>query len=112
MGNTFYFNSALQCLSNTEDLTKYFINKYFKKEINNGSSLGSKGFLSKEYYKLINQMWNWGNGKFAPKGYRICFYRKTGLFLNNEQQDSQEFLLAVLDNLHEDLNRIINKKYM
>ena len=112
MGNTCYFNSALQCLSNTEDLTKYFLIKYFRKEINNGSSLGSKGFISEEYYKLIYEMWNGENGKLVPKEFRINFCRKTGLFLNSEQQDSQEFLLAVLDNLHEDLNRITNKKYM
>ena len=112
MGNTCYFNSALQCLSNTEDLTKYFINKCWEKEINNGSSLGSKGFISKEYYKFINKMWNEPNNRIAPKEFRINFCRKTGLFLNSEQQDSQEFLLAVLDNLHEDLNRITNKKYM
>ena len=31
--------------------------------------------------------------------------------MNHEQQDSQEFLLALLDNLHEDLNRITNKQY-
>ena len=112
LGNTCYFNSALQCLSNTEDLTKYFINKCFEKEINNGSSLGSKGFISKEYYKFINKMWNEPNNKIAPKEFRINFCRKTGLFLNSEEQDSQEFLLAVLDSLHEDLNRITNKKYM
>ena len=112
LGNTCYFNSALQCLSNTEDLTKYFINKCFEKEINNGSSLGSKGFISKEYYKFIKKMWIEPNNKIAPKEFRINFCRKTGLFLNSEQQDSQEFLLAVLDNLHEDLNRITNKKYM
>ena len=112
MGNTCYFNSALQCLSNTEDLTKYFINQYFMKEINNGSSLGSKGFISKSYYNFINEMWNEENDRIAPKEFRSNFCRKTGLFLNNEQQDSQEFLLAVLDNLHEDLNRITNKKYM
>ena len=112
MGNTCYFNSALQCLSNTEDLTKYFINQYFMKEINNGSSLGSKGFISKIYYNFINEMWNEENVRIAPKEFRINFCRKTGLFLNNDEQDSQEFLLAVLDNLHEDLNRITNKKYM
>ena len=112
MGNTCYLNSALQVLSNTEDLTKYFLKKYFQTEINNGSSLGSKGFISLEYYKFINQMWNERSKKFCPKDFRINFCRATHLFLNSEQQDSQEFLLAVLDNLHEDLNRITNKKYM
>ena len=112
MGNTCYLNSALQCLSNTEDLTKYFLKKYFKKEINNGSLLGSKGFISNEYYKFINQMWNEKNSSFCPKEFRINFCKKTHLFMTGEQQDSQEFLLAVLDNLHEDLNRITNKKYM
>ena len=112
MGNTCYLNSALQCLSNTEDLTKYFLKKYFKTEINCGSSLGSKGFISGEYYKFINRIWNGGEKEFCPKEFRIKFCKKTGLFLNSEQQDSQEFLLAVLDNLHEDLNRISNKKYM
>ena len=112
MGNTCYLNSALQCLSNTEDLTKYFLKQYFKSEINNGSSLGSKGYISGEYYKLIDLMWNQSIRQFCPKEFRIKFCRKTQLFLNSEQQDSQEFLLAVLDNLHEDLNRITNKKYM
>jgi ubiquitin carboxyl-terminal hydrolase 4/11/15 len=112
MGNTCYLNSALQCLSNSEDLTKYFLNKYFKTEINNGSLLGSKGFISNQYYNFINKMWNENNTKFCPKEFRINFCRKTQLFMTSEQQDSQEFLLAVLDNLHEDLNRITNKKYM
>ena len=112
MGNTCYFNSALQILSNTEDLTKYFLKKYFQTEINNGSSLGSQGFICLEYYKFINKMWNESISKFCPKEFRINFCRKTQLFLNNEQQDSQEFLLSLLDNLHEDLNRITNKKYM
>ena len=112
MGNTCYLNSALQCLSNTEDLTKYFLNNWFKTEINNGNSLGSKGFISKEYSKFINKMWVGNDYQFCPKEFRINFCRKTQLFLNSEQQDSQEFLLAVLDNLHEDLNRITNKKYM
>ena len=112
MGNTCYMNSALQCLSNTEDLTKYFLYRSFKTEINNASSLSSKGLISKAYYNLIDRLWNEPKDKFLPKEFRITFCKKTGLFMNSEQQDSQEFLLALLDNLHEDLNRITNKKYM
>ena len=112
MGNTCYMNSALQCLSNTEDLTKYFLLDSFKAEINNGSSLSSKGMISKAYYDLIDILWNESCTHVAPKKFRVTFCKKTGLFMNNEQQDSQEFLLALLDNLHEDLNRITNKKYL
>ena len=111
MGNTCYMNSALQCLSNTEDLTKYFLFLSFKTEINNASSLSSKGLISKAYYNLIDSLWNENNNAILPKSFRITFCKKTGLFLNNEQQDSQEFLIGLLDNLHEDLNRITNKKY-
>ena len=111
MGNTCYMNSALQCLSNTEDLTKYFLFLSFKTEINNASSLSSKGSISKAYYNLIDSLWNEPNDGILPKNFRITFCKKTGLFLNNEQQDSQEFLICLLDNLHEDLNRITNKKY-
>ena len=111
MGNTCYMNSALQCLSNTEDLTKYFLFLSFKTEINNASSLSSKGLISKAYYNLIDSLWNENINAILPKSFRITFCKKTGLFLNNEQQDSQEFLIGLLDNLHEDLNRITNKKY-
>ena len=112
MGNTCYMNSALQCLSNTEDLTKYFLCESFKAEINNGSFLSSKGSISKAYFDLIDSLWNETATHIVPRQFRYVFCKKTGLFANNEQQDSQEFLQALLDNLHEDLNRITNKKYV
>ncbi|CAN0602221.1 unnamed protein product, partial [Ectocarpus sp. 12 AP-2014] len=33
-------------------------------------------------------------------------------FAGNEQQDSQEFLAEMLDALHEDVNRVIDKPYV
>ena len=112
MGNTCYINSSIQCLSNTEDLTKYFLNEDFSKEINNGNTFGSKGVISNEYYKLINQLWNGSEQSITPKSFRLTFAKKEQAFYNNDQQDSQEFLLSLLNNLHEDLNRVTNKAYM
>ena len=40
-------------------------------------------------------MWNESISKFCPKEFRINFCRKTQLFLNNEQQDSQEFISKI-----------------
>ena len=112
IGNTCYLNSTLQCLSNTKDLTKYFLKQDFSKEINNGNSSGSKGEISKAYYKLIYQMWKGTDMAIAPSEFRTIFCKKEDYFNNYEQHDSQEFLLALLNNIHDDLNRVTNKQYM
>ena len=110
LGNTCYINCSLQCLSNTEDLTKYFLSGEFSKEINSGNS-SSKGEISNAYYNLINKMWKGTKEVISPNDLRYAICKKDDKFSNNEQQDSQEFLLSLLDNLHDDLNRVTNKQY-
>ena len=39
----------LQCLSQTEPLTKYFLSGRYKKDINKSNKLGTGGKLAKEY---------------------------------------------------------------
>ena len=46
-------NSALQCLSNCEDLTKLFLSKKYISEINTLNNLGSKREISNAYYNMI-----------------------------------------------------------
>lgn len=59
-------NSALQCLSNTEELTKYFIFGIFQDEINTSNPLGTKGRLATAYADLMSEMWVGNSSRVAP----------------------------------------------
>ena len=112
LGNTCYMNCSLQCLSNTKDLTKYFINNNFQNEINLETTLGSNGVLVKSYSDLINLMWLSKFIRINPHFFRISFCISTNKFMNNNQQDAMEFISILLNYLHEDLNRIKKKPYL
>ena len=112
LGNTCYMNCSLQCLSNTKDLTKYFINNNFQNEINLETTLGSNGVLVKAYSDLINLMWLSKFIRINPHFFRIAFCISTNKFMNNNQQDAMEFISILLNYLHEDLNRIKQKPYL
>ena len=112
LGNTCYMNSSLQCLSNTLDLTKYFLLKYYLNDINRGNKLGSNGTIASKYYELIEKMWYGTEAVVAPIEFIEKFHNFKKQFTRYRQQDAQEFLSILLDQLHEDLNRISNKPYI
>ena len=67
-------NATLQCLSNTKELTKYFLKKKNEQRIqNNNIAITNKNKLqlSPSYLKLIHELWDESkNTPFSPNNFR------------------------------------------
>lgn len=105
-------NSGLQCLSNTVDLTKYFLLGMYKSEINKDNPLGMSGRLAKAYSGLMQEMWQGSDSKTAPWDLKKTLGSRISRFSGFGQQDSAELVNYLLDLMHEDLNRVTVKPYV
>jgi len=105
-------NSAIQCLSNTTELTKYFLYGLFQGEVNYTNALGTQGRLVKAYSKLMTEMWVDKGGRTAPWDVKKAIGAVAQQFSGFAQQDSYELFNYLVDTLHEDLNRVIEKPYV
>lgn len=116
LGNTCYMNSALQCLVHIPQLKDYFIYNGFEREINTENPLGFQGNIARAFHDLIQNLWGDSllplRQSFSPSNFKSLIGHCNSMFGGYMQQDSQEFLAFLLDSLHEDLNRIIEKPYV
>ena len=112
LGNTCFMNSGLQCMSNTPELTKYFLMGYHLKEKNETNPLGMKGRLARAFGDLIREMWCGHSGRTAPHDLKRTLGQRISRFSGYGQQDSAELVNYLLDLIHEDLNRVRQKPYV
>ena len=109
LGNTCFMNSMLQCLSNTEPLTKFFMSGEYTKDINQTNPLGMGGRLAEAYGNLLREMWGGEYTVVCPTDFKRKIGAYAPQFAGFQQQDSQELMNFLLDGLHEDLNRVKSK---
>ncbi|XP_066154827.1 ubiquitin carboxyl-terminal hydrolase 20 isoform X1 [Euwallacea fornicatus] len=104
IGNTCYMNSALQALSSTEPLTRYFLDCANVVHI---LSEGRKPGISRTYQILIKDMWvkNNSQGYVTPSGILYGIRNVHAMFRGYHQHDTQEFLRNFMDQLHEELKQ-------
>ena len=112
IGATCFMNSTLQCLSQTFELTKYFLNtKNKKKIINNNIALTNKKSLqlSPIYLELIKKLWDEkGEKSFSPYNFMNVVEKMNPLFKQGQAGDSKDFIIFILEQLHKELKRPIN----
>ncbi|EUB63006.1 Ubiquitin hydrolase [Echinococcus granulosus] len=95
MGNTCYMNSTLQCLLHTPQLWRFFI-----------KSQPFQGLLVQSFSDFVCEMSNHSLLEaYPPKVLKKSFDRLHPMFADGQQQDSHEFLMILLDSLHEEVNR-------
>jgi len=81
LGNTCFMNSSLQCLSHVSDLTYYFLDNHFIKDLNSSNRLGTGnliylktllfisrlgGKLAAAYAELMKELWHGTENYVSP----------------------------------------------
>ncbi|KAJ6228436.1 ubiquitin carboxyl-terminal hydrolase 11 [Anaeramoeba flamelloides] len=112
LGNTCFMNSGLQCLLNTPSLCEYFQSGKYFSDINKKNPLGMGGKLANCFSDLVKDYWSGRNYSISPRALKNLLGKISSQFIGYSQHDSHELISFLLDGLHEDLNRILEKPYI
>lgn len=116
-GNTCFMSAVLQCLANTEPLASYLISERYKVDIRRSSKRnsnlrpGTRGELTESFATMVKALWRRTMTPDLSSEFRAMVARHGALYRGCGQHDAQEFLLWLLDQVHEDVNIATKKKY-
>mmetsp|Transcript_46284 Transcript_46284/g.88313 ORF Transcript_46284/g.88313 Transcript_46284/m.88313 type:complete len:1007 (+) Transcript_46284:240-3260(+) len=103
LGNTCFMNSALQCLRHTPHLKDLLLHTDM-------STIGREMRISKSMADLMLDMQKTGdNAYISPDEFQTAVSETIPFFAGDDQHDAQEFLRMLMDQLHDDLNRVMEK---
>ena len=100
IGQTCYMNAALQCFSNSYDLTNYFLDSSKLSYIKN-NAIAMKNTeepqLSPIFHELIYHLWtDKPNSHYAPYKFKEIVGKINPLFKNFEANDAKDFVNLLL----------------
>jgi ubiquitin C-terminal hydrolase len=109
-GNTCFMNAVLQCLSHTDSFTEYFVTGLFKDDLknsrNSSKKQGSKipkGEVTEQLGTLLKCLWSEKYNSEISLDFKAVVGKYNSQYKGSSQHDSQEFLLWLLDRVHEDV---------
>ena len=105
IGATCYMNATLQCLSNTDELTNFYL-KTFKYDSSDNNKI-----ISNAYYNVVKSLWdiNNNNKSFSPNEFKEKLSKENPLFAGIAANDSKDLINFLLERFHNELN-VINKQ--
>ena len=107
-------NATLQCLSQTEDLTNYFLDekRSGNKIKNNNIAIKNRNSpqLSPVYLELVKKLWDKNNikGYFAPIKFMKLVETMNPLFKLGQPGDSKDFIIFLLEQFHTELKKVVS----
>ncbi|XP_030063959.1 ubiquitin carboxyl-terminal hydrolase 43 [Microcaecilia unicolor] len=107
-GNTCFMNAVLQCLSNTDLLAEFLGLEQYKAELArsgvNGLVAKGEGEITEQLAALVRALWTLDYTPQLSVEFKNVVSKHGSQFRGNSQHDALEFLLWLLDKVHEDLN--------
>lgn len=107
--NTCFMNAVIQCLSNTDLFAEYFVADFYKidrkKHCKVNSRTGAtRGEVTEQLAGLLKSLWSLRSHSDAASRFKHVVCKYGPQYQGSAQHDAQEFLLWLLDLIHEELN--------
>ncbi|CAF3436582.1 unnamed protein product, partial [Rotaria sp. Silwood2] len=118
-----YINAIVQCLCHTEQLALYILLKNYEIDIRNikntivdysNSSQQPIGFkVTKTFVQIFQALWNNSSNTTSKLLYdfKSIISNLNKQYSGNEQNDAQEFLLFLINTIHDELNLATAQRY-
>ncbi|XP_068242881.1 ubiquitin carboxyl-terminal hydrolase 31-like isoform X2 [Palaemon carinicauda] len=115
-GNTCFINAVVQCLSHTDVLAEYFVLDQYKLDLArcnkiNSKKFGTRGEITEQLAVLLKALWTLRYVPDVSMNFKNTVDKYEAIYRGSQQHDAAEFLMFILDKVHEDLNTASKRKY-